>query len=93
MKEQTHAVDVRVLVKMVDPRRVERARAADDAVDFVAFFQQQLREIRAVLAGDAGDECFFHKWDFVLTIDRQVAESARHEQTLPGFESARFPEA
>lgn len=32
------------------------AAAAGEAVDLVAFFQQQLREVAAVLAGDAGDE-------------------------------------
>ena len=35
--------------------------AADHAVDFVAFLEQELGEIRAVLAGDAGDECFLHQ--------------------------------
>ncbi len=35
---------------------VERARAADQAVHVVALAEQQLREVRAVLPGDAGDE-------------------------------------
>ena len=60
MQEEAHAVDVRIGVKVIDPRGVEGARAADDAVDFVAFFQEQIREVGAVLAGDAGDERFFH---------------------------------
>ena len=34
------------------------AGAADDAVDLVAFFQQQLGEVAAVLAGDARDDRF-----------------------------------
>jgi hypothetical protein len=29
-------------------------------VHLVALVQQQFGEVRAVLAGDAGDECFFH---------------------------------
>ena len=29
----------------------------DDAGDFVALLEQQLREVRAVLSGDAGDDC------------------------------------
>ncbi len=41
---------------VVDPRRVERARAADHPVHLVVLLEQDLREIRAVLAGDAGDE-------------------------------------
>ena len=35
------------------------ARAADDADDLVALLEQQLGEIRAVLAGDAGDDRAF----------------------------------
>ena len=34
--------------------------AADDAVDLVAFFQQQFGQVGAVLPGDAGDQCGFH---------------------------------
>ena len=30
-------------------------------VDVVASFLQELSQIAAVLAGDAGDECFFHR--------------------------------
>ncbi len=60
MQEQTDPVDVRVGVEMIDARSVKRARAADDAVDFVALFEQQIGQIAAVLAGDARDERFFH---------------------------------
>ena len=31
--------------------------AADHAADAIAFVEQQLREVAAVLAGDPGDEC------------------------------------
>jgi hypothetical protein len=44
---------VRVLVDVVDPAGVERAGAPLDAVHDVALLQQQFRQIRAVLAGDA----------------------------------------
>ena len=40
MQEQPHAVDVRVGVEMIDPRCVKRARTTNDAVHFVAFFEQ-----------------------------------------------------
>ena len=46
---------VRVAVEVVDAAGVEGAGAADDAVDFVAFGEQELGQIGAVLAGDAGD--------------------------------------
>ena len=53
-------VEVGVAFQMGDALSVIDRRTADDAVDIVAFFQQELRQIAAVLAGDAGDECFFH---------------------------------
>ena len=61
VQEHSHAVDVRIGVKMINPRRVKRARAANDPVDFVAFFQKQIGEITSVLAGNAGDQRFFHE--------------------------------
>ena len=48
---QVGAVDV------VDPAAVDRRGATDQAVDLVALREQQLGEVRPVLAGDAGDEC------------------------------------
>ena len=41
---------------VVDALGVERAGAALDAVDDVAFFQQKFGQVGAVLPGDAGDE-------------------------------------
>jgi hypothetical protein len=52
--------DVGVLVDPIEPLGVERAGTADHAVDLVALFEQQLRQVRTVLAGDAGDEGAFH---------------------------------
>jgi hypothetical protein len=46
---------------VIDTLGVEEGRAAFDAVDFVAFFQKEFREVGTVLAGDACDKCFFHK--------------------------------
>ncbi len=45
---------------MVDACGVERARAADDSVDLVAFVKKKIGEVGSVLSGDACDECFFH---------------------------------
>jgi hypothetical protein len=53
---------MRILVDVVDPLRVERGSAALDAVDFIAFFQQKLRQVGAVLAGHASYQCFFHPY-------------------------------
>jgi hypothetical protein len=41
---------------MVDPLSIERASAALDTVDDVAFFKQEFGKVRAVLASDAGNE-------------------------------------
>ncbi len=60
--DQTQAVvgDVRVLVDAIEPLGVERARAADDAVDLVTLFEQQLGQVRPILPGDAGDQRALH---------------------------------
>ena len=47
---------VRIDVEIIDPRGVERGGAAFDAVDDIAFFKKQARQISAVLACDACDE-------------------------------------
>jgi len=60
MQKHSHAVDVGISVKMIDARGVERAGAANDPVDFVAFLKQQISQIASVLAGDTGDECPLH---------------------------------
>src|SRR5439155_19583661 len=57
--EQPGLVLVRVLVEVVDPTRRERARAADQAMDLVALGQEQLGEVRPVLACDPGDQRLF----------------------------------
>jgi hypothetical protein len=45
---------------MVDAVGVEGARAPDQAVDFVSFFQEEFRQVRSVLARDPRDERSFH---------------------------------
>jgi hypothetical protein len=61
VKEELHAVDMRVAVKVVDAARVEGRGAADDPVHLVTLRQQQLGEVGTVLAGDAGNQGFFHR--------------------------------
>lgn len=48
-----------VLVDMVHPLCVEQGSPAFDAVYFVAFLQEKLGQVGAVLAGYAGDQGFF----------------------------------
>ncbi len=47
------------LVQMVDAVGVEERGAALDAMHFVALTDQEFGQIRAVLAGNAGDQAFF----------------------------------
>ena len=74
VQEHSHTVDVRIGVKMIDPRRVKRARAANDPVDFVAFFQQKICEITSVLTSNPGDEGFFHERDNCRAFQRNATE-------------------
>ena len=48
-----------ILVKVIDPVGVEAAGPALDAMHDVALLQQQLRQVAAVLARDAGDQGVF----------------------------------
>src|SRR5688572_20784224 len=56
MQEQAGVGLVGIHIQVIDPLRIELARATDEAVHFVALVQRQLGQVRAVLAGDAGDE-------------------------------------
>ena len=56
VQEEPAPGDFGIVVDVVDARGVERTAAPDDAVDFVALFQQKFCKVRAVLAGDPGDE-------------------------------------
>ena len=59
------AVDEFDLIEDAEPAQaladhVRRGGAAHEADDAIAFAEQELREIGAVLSGDAGDECCWH---------------------------------
>src|SRR5262249_45521771 len=54
--EEVGRVQVNAIEHLLDAPVIRRAGAADDRVDLVALVEQELREVRAVLAGDAGDE-------------------------------------
>jgi len=46
---------MRVGIKVIDARRVERAGAPNDAVDFVTFLEEEIGEVAAILSSDAGN--------------------------------------
>jgi len=51
---------VRIGINPIQPRRVERGSPADDAVHLVPLLEQQLREVRTILAGDSRNKHFFN---------------------------------
>jgi hypothetical protein len=44
---------------VLDAPEVRRARSPHDTSDFVSLLEEQLREVRTILAGDAGNQCAF----------------------------------
>jgi hypothetical protein len=61
VQEKAGAGRVYVLIYVIDAVGVEAGGAAFQAMDLVAFVEEQLGEIRAILAGYARDECAFHE--------------------------------
>src|SRR5205807_9226763 len=58
--EQVGLVQVDLVSEVVNPLECLGASPADDAVDLVALGEQQLGEVAAVLAGDAGNQSPLH---------------------------------
>jgi hypothetical protein len=46
---------------VINSSAVEAAGAADEAVDLIALVEKKFGKIGAILAGDSGNEGFFHK--------------------------------
>jgi len=51
--------DVRILIDVIDALGVELRSPALDAMNFITLFQQKFRQVGTVLAGHAGDQCYF----------------------------------
>jgi hypothetical protein len=49
-----------ILIDSIKAVGIESTRSADNAVDFVVFFKEKARQVRSVLACNAGYEGFFH---------------------------------
>ena len=50
---------VGVRIDMLQPACVERARPPNNAMNLVAFGEQQLGKVRSILACDSRDQCSF----------------------------------
>jgi hypothetical protein len=42
MENKLSGFDMRLFVKVIDPSRIKRTRPADDPMDFIPFFEQEL---------------------------------------------------
>ena len=56
VQDQPAVIDMRVLVKVINPLRVKAGTAALDPVDHVSFRQKQLGQVRTILACNACDQ-------------------------------------
>ena len=56
VQKQLLVVDLFISVQMLQTRPFHGAGTTYKAMDFVAFGEQKLCEVRAILSGDAGDE-------------------------------------
>ena len=88
VQEHAHLGLVHVAVQVVDPRRVEERGAPPHAVHFVALPEQELGEVGAVLAGDAGDQRFFRVGHRLV-----LCSKARGTRRVAYIARAEWPEA
>ncbi|ASJ25645.1 hypothetical protein LHGZ1_2814 [Laribacter hongkongensis] len=54
MKEQTDALFVPILVKMIDAIRVEKRGTALDTMNYITLVKQELRKVGTILASNIG---------------------------------------
>ena len=61
VQKERDATFVRIRVDGIEAVGIESGGAAYDAVNLVAFGQQQFREKRAILSGNSGNKSLFHR--------------------------------
>jgi hypothetical protein len=59
MKDQLRLAIMSVLIQVVYASGIESRGPTNQTVDLVALSQQEFCKIRAVLAGDSDNQCFF----------------------------------
>src|SRR4029079_15307784 len=91
--EQVRRVQEDAIEQVLDAPEVGGAGAAHQAVDLVALLEEQFREIRAVLAGNPGNQCpSVHNCAHTeATRDRKVAGSATLPRTRTKTHARRNP--
>ena len=87
MQDEIAVIQVRVLVDMVHPCCIEQAGSALDAMHQIAFGQQKLGQVRAVLPCDARD-----KGGFSLVLPMSASAGTVKPGFLAKFITPLFPE-
>src|SRR5262249_28065776 len=59
--QQIRLVQRQAAAEVGDPLEIFRARPANDPMHLVALLEQQVRQMAAILAGDAGDQRLLHE--------------------------------
>src|ERR1044071_1496484 len=101
MQKKTALVDFRIVQEMVEPETV--AGGANNSMNLVILFQQQFGQIRAVLAGNAGDErpghcsrgnfnsAFLMRFEqFDVGLDHELDETLKSRRRFPTEFTACF---
>jgi len=68
MQDKTATFLVWVSIQMVYAVCIEQRGSALDAMDLIAFIEQQLRKIGAILTSNTSDKSFFHFRQYPLSI-------------------------
>ena len=68
VENQSRIKFVRVFIKVINPASIEGGCTTFDSVYLIALFEQQLGEVGAILAGNAGDQGFFQTFDLAAAI-------------------------
>jgi hypothetical protein len=77
MEVEAWIIAVGVLVEVIDSGGIEEAGASFDAVDGVAFFEEEFGEVGTVLAGDSSDESGLHEWESGVARERRAEEKSK----------------
>src|SRR5690242_2056630 len=91
MEKQAAAINLGIVVKVIDPGAVEGAGPAHHAMHLIAFVQEKLSEIRTILACNPGDERVPHRQEVTrIRPSRWSFSSFRSASTISLTKSLNF---
>jgi hypothetical protein len=73
---------------MVDTLRIESGRTPDQTVYFVPFLEQQLCQIRTILAGNPGNQGFFHELFLINRVSAAPLNGMESRSSFPFRQSS-----